>query len=220
MSAPLSVVVVDLGVGNLRSVERSLGLAAERRGLAARVRVSAEPSEVARAGRVVVPGQGAFRDASRALAGGLGEALREALARGVPYLGICLGLQVLLEGSDEAPGEPGLGVFGGRVVRLQPSAEGGERAKVPHMGWNALELGASAPAALAEAASASPWFYFTHSFHAAPSDPSLVVARVTHGGAGPVNAALARGNVLATQFHPEKSQGAGLALLGAFLAGA
>lgn len=219
MSAALAVVVADLGVGNLRSVERSIGLAAAREGLEARVRVSAEPAEIARADRVVVPGQGAFRDASRALAGPLGEALREALGRGVPYLGICLGLQVLLEGSDEAPGEPGLGVFKGHVVRLRPSSAEGERAKVPHMGWNHLELADAAPAALARAAATSPWFYFTHSYHAAPDDPSLVVARASHGGAGLIVAALARGNVLATQFHPEKSQVAGLALLGAFLAG-
>jgi glutamine amidotransferase len=218
VSRPLDVVVVDTGAGNLRSVERSLGLAAAGRRLEARVRVSAEPADLARADRVVVPGQGAFRDASRALAGPLGDAVRAAIDRGVPYFGICLGLQILLEGSDEAPGEPGLGVFAGRVERLRPSPTAeGERAKVPHMGWNHLELADGAPAPLT--ATASRWFYFTHSYHAVPADPSLVVARVSHGGAGTVTAALARGNVLATQFHPEKSQGAGLALLGAFLAG-
>lgn len=217
MSAPLTVVVVDLGVGNLRSVERSLGLAAASRGLDVRVQISAETSAIGCADRVVVPGQGAFRDASRALAGGLGKALGEALGRGVPYLGICLGLQMLLESSDEAPGEPGLGFFAGHVVRLRPSSEGGERAKVPHMGWNRLDLSPEAPSTLAEAAAVSPWFYFTHSFHAVPSDPSLVVARASHGGAGEVCAALAQKNVLATQFHPEKSQAAGLSLLGAFL---
>jgi glutamine amidotransferase len=217
MSAPLAVVVVDLGVGNLRSVERSLGLAAAGRGLDVRVQISAEAAAIGRADRVVVPGQGAFRDASRALAGGLGKALGEALGRGVPYLGICLGLQMLLEGSDEAPGEPGLGFFAGHVVRLLPSSEGGERAKVPHMGWNRLDLSPDPPPTLAEAAAVSPWFYFTHSFHAVPSDPSLIVARASHGGAGDVCAALALKNVLATQFHPEKSQAAGLTLLGAFL---
>lgn len=207
------VVVTDLGMGNLRSVARALERSAAAVSVEVEVVVSADPAAVARADRIVVPGQGAFRDAAHALEGGFGDALRDAIARGVPYLGICLGLQLLFEASDEAPGAKGLGVLAGSVVRL--SAEGG--VKIPHMGWNALELlDASKGTALEALRGREAYVYFVHSYHAAPADRSVVAAVARHG-TNLVTAAVARGNVLATQFHPEKSQREGERLLGAFL---
>lgn len=205
------VVVVDTGLGNLRSVEKALVAAAAERGLGgAQIRRSADPDAVARADRVVFPGQGAFRDCMRALGSGLGDAIGETLRAGRPYLGICLGLQVLFDSSSEAPGEAGLGWFGGHVELL--SAEGG--VKIPHMGWNQLEL---APGGHRLLPKDGEWFYFLHSYHAVPDDASLIAARASYGQ-NAMAAVVARDNVFAVQFHPEKSQRAGLALLGAFLA--
>ncbi len=151
------------------------------------------------------------RPASRAA---MGDALRERIAAGVPFLGICLGLQALFEGSDEAPGAPGLGVFAGRVERLGS----GEGYKIPHMGWNRVTLLDAGKGPLAVFAGEAPYFYFVHSFHAVPADPALLAA-VTEHGPHRVTAAVQRDNVTATQFHPEKSQAAGLRLLAAFLHG-
>jgi glutamine amidotransferase len=207
------VVVVDTGLGNLRSVEKALLAAASERGIASvRVERSADPEVVSRADRLVFPGQGAFRDCVRALETGLGEALRRQLESGTPYFGICLGLQILFQGSDEAPGARGLGLYAGHVARLSP--EGG--VKIPHMGWNQLELSVPPHPLLAAAGGEGEWFYFVHSYHALPLDPSLVVASCTYGQ-NSITAAVARDNVFACQFHPEKSQRAGLALLAAFL---
>ncbi len=208
------VALVDLGLGNLRSVERALQQAAAVARVDATVEVTSRPDDVAAADHVVVPGQGAFRDGGAAVATALGEALRSAVARGAPYLGICLGLQLLFESSDEAPGVRGLGLFGGHNTRLSA----GPGVKVPHMGWNRVTLSADAPAPLVEAVRVSPWFYFVHSFHAAPIDRGLIAAEATHG-ANAVTAAVARDNVLAVQFHPEKSHAAGVALLASFLRG-
>ena len=163
-----------------------------------------------------MPGQGAFRDGSRALVGPLGDAVRTSIARGTPYLGICLGLQLLFDTSDESPGDRGLGVLAGTNARLTAGA-GASRVKIPHMGWNEIALGPAAPAILRAAAATSPWFSFVHSFHALPADRTVVVATCTHGE-NVVTAAIAWKNVLATQFHPEKSQRAGLDLLAGWLA--
>jgi glutamine amidotransferase len=206
-------VVVDIGIGNLRSVEKALDTSARELGKSVTIRRSADPEELLRADRVVMPGQGGFRDCARGLAQrGLDQALLACIQRGTPYLGICLGLQVLFEGSDEAPGEPGLSVLGGRVVRLTA----GDGIKIPHMGWNQLEFTNGGHEYLAAAGGEGTWVYFVHSYGAAPSDPNLLKATV---GFGPncITAAVARDNVFATQFHPEKSQHAGLALLRAFL---
>jgi glutamine amidotransferase len=215
------VVVVDLGMGNLRSVERALERAAADAGLAREVVVTGEPDAIARADRLVVPGQGAFRDAARALDRGLGDAIRRSIARGAPYLGICLGLQVLFDASEEAPGAKGLGVFGGEVVRLGDGAqdpETGAPVKIPHMGWNQLALVGEGRGPLGVFDADPPHVYFVHSYHARPADPSLVAATVAHGPHR-ITAAVQRENVTATQFHPEKSQDPGLALLAAFLGG-
>jgi glutamine amidotransferase len=200
------VSVVDLGLGNLRSVVRAI----ERAGGEATLVSGAD--EVARAERIVVPGQGAFRDFARALAHGVGDALVTALGRGTPYLGICLGMQLLFDESEEAEGERGLGLFRGRVRRFSDALvdpETGERLKVPHMGWNLVR--GSHPFLEPEA-----YFYFVHSYHCAPEDPSIVVGVADYGGE--ICAAVARGNVFACQFHPEKSDEAGRMLLEKFLA--
>ena len=133
------VVLVDLGMGNLRSVERALRHASGESGVAIEVLRSGKPEDVLRADKIVVPGQGAFRDCSVAIAGGMGDALRESISAGKPYLGICLGLQALFDSSDEAPGAKGLGVFPGHVEKLDPGS-GPQAVKIPHMGWNELEM--------------------------------------------------------------------------------
>jgi glutamine amidotransferase len=205
----LSAVVVDIGIGNLRSVARALETAGESR---VEVTRSRDPDVVRRADRVVVPGQGSFGACATPLQGGLGEALGEAVGRGVPYLGICLGLQVLFEGSEESPGTPGLAWFRGTVRKLARTPG----LKIPHMGWNQLDLEHGGHAHLESAGGAGTWFYFVHSYHAVPDDPDLRRAAVSYGP-NTVTAAVARDNVFATQFHPEKSQAAGLALLKSFL---
>lgn len=225
MSAPSRVakeaLVVDLGLGNLRSVERAVHAASE--GLAVHPEISADPDEIGRAKRLIVPGQGAFRDGAAALArdgGAMAQAIAGQIERGTPYLGICLGLQLLLDDSEEAPGARGLGEIAGSVVRIvSPTiTEGGveRKLKVPHMGWNQPRCldtpSGEALRALLAGAGEAPWFYFVHSFHAAPRDPSVVAATAAYGCLE-LTAALVRDNVVATQFHPEKSQQAGLALI-------
>jgi imidazole glycerol-phosphate synthase subunit HisH len=203
------VVVVDSGTGNLRSVEKALAHAG------AEVTVTADADLIARADRVVVPGQGAFADCMAGLSrGGVAEALRAAVARGTPYLGMCLGLQVLFETSEEHGPVAGLGLLRGKVVRFPVDAHdgAGARVKVPHMGWNQV----AAARADAVAGGAGAWFYFVHSYYAVPAEP-VTVLTTSYAGVE-VCAAVRKDNLFATQFHPEKSQAAGLALLGRFLA--
>ena len=206
------VAVVDYGMGNLQSVVQALRAAAPEG--TEIVRTSA-PDVVRAADRLVVPGQGGFRDAAAALAqNGLGESVLEKMRAGSPYLGICLGLQILFDASEEAPGVAGFGWFKGSVDKLV----GGADIKIPHMGWNALELKSGGHALLEAAGGANAYVYFVHSFHAVATEPGVVKATVQHG-ANVVTAAVARDNVMATQFHPEKSQAAGIALLRRFLTG-
>ncbi len=221
------IVIVDYGMGNLRSVQKAL----ERVGGEARVSDRAE--DVARAERLVVPGVGAFGDAMRALGErGLVEPIREFVGRGRPVLGICLGLQIFFEeseetGAAEAAGR-GLALFKGRVVRFgDPSTHSGspragsrgeavvrQGLKVPHMGWNAVEP--VRPSSLfAGMPERGAYFYFAHSYYADPADETVVVGRTEYGIR--FASVVARENVAATQFHPEKSQAAGLALLENFV---
>ena len=194
--------IVDLGLGNLHSVMRAV----ERVG--ATPVLERDPDAIAKADRLLVPGQGGFAVGAASLQGGMGEALREHIAKGRPYFGICLGMQLLFESSEEAPGAAGLGVFEGQVRRLDP----GPGFKVPHMGWNTLR---SRHDLLPEGA----WVYFVHSYHCVPADDRLIAATVDYGSQA-VCAAIARDNCFATQFHPEKSQRRGEALLGRWLEGA
>jgi glutamine amidotransferase len=211
----VNIVIVDVGLGNLRSVERALTRAADDARALASVAITRDPDAIARADKVVVPGQGAFRDCARALSGNgfeLGEAVLESIRRGTPYLGICLGMQVLFASSEEAPGCGGLGIFEGDVARLPDRAPNGETLKIPHIGWNTADTRLGSGALLP----AEPtYFYFVHSYAVRPRDPALVAATTDYGS--PFVSAVAKDNVLAVQFHPEKSQEAGLALLARFV---
>lgn len=205
-ASPRDVVVCDTGMGNVFSVVRAL----EHVG-ASGVVVSADPDVVRRAPRLVFPGQGAFRDCAAALERGLGAAVRESIARGAPYLGICLGLQALFASSEEAAGAAGLAIFEGTVARLRggPDEHGGSL-KIPHMGWNTARPTRPHPVLGPEA-----HYYFVHSYAVRPSDPGLVAATTSYGE--DFVSVVAKDNVLACQFHPEKSQRAGLGLLGRFM---
>lgn len=205
----MRIVVCDAGLGNLANVARAVRHAA---GEGARVEVSSDPEAVRAADLTVFPGQGAFRDCARALSRGLGEALVEHIRRGAPYVGICLGLQVLFEESEEDPGARGLAVVPGRVVRLSPGLDAlGRREPLPHVGWNVAARAPSSTHPAATCFDTPRHYYFVHSYAAAPADATLVSATTTYGA--PFCAAIARDNVVAFQFHPEKSQRAGLDLL-------
>ncbi|KYF82823.1 amidotransferase [Sorangium cellulosum] len=223
-----SIALVDFGMGNLRSVERALLQAAGDAGAPCAVTRTGDPEVIARADKVVVPGQGAFRDCAAALQSGIGEVLREQIRKGTPYLGICLGMQALFDSSEEAEGARGLGVFPGTVKRLTPEPSAAEATaaaggswvgiKIPHMGWNRIAITRDVAGPLGVFAGESPFVYFVHSYHAVPRDPALVAATTEHGQHR-ITAAIERDNVTATQFHPEKSQETGLRLLVRFLDG-
>ena len=199
------IAVLDVCGGNLRSVEKALAA------VGADVVVTADPAVVRYADKLVVPGQGAIGPFAAGLAArGLEAPLRAAIAAGVPYLGICLGMQVLFDESEEGGRVAGLGLIPGRVARLRPADPA---LKVPHMGWNQVHRHADDPL-LAEVPEGAE-LYFVHSYHAVPADPGVIVLSTDHGG--PVCAAVRQGNVFACQFHPEKSQRLGLALLRAFV---
>ena len=240
MSAAPTIAVVDSGSGNLRSVERALAH------VGGAPRLTGDPDAVRRADLVVVPGQGAFADCMAAMRRrGLDEAVREVVRAGRPYLGICLGLQILFEESEEHGPVTGLGLLAGQVVRFR----GADGLKVPHIGWNQVRApsperdGAAPPGGAperdgaAELEGAAPrqarprrprdpllagvpdgaHFYFIHSYCARPADPDLVALTCDYGGE--FCAAVRRDNLFACQFHPEKSQAVGLHLLASFVRG-
>lgn len=194
--------VVDYGSGNLRSVSKAFEVAGGSCCLVS------SPSGVSGLDALVVPGVGSFGDCARNLAStGLWEPIREWIRLGRPYLGICLGYQLLFQSSEESPGVAGLGIFEGTVKRFA-----GDGLKVPHMGWNTL-LGPSGD--LFRGIPENTAFYFVHSFYPAPMDDSLVSSRCEY--AGKFASSISVGAVHATQFHPEKSQTAGISLLKNFL---
>ena len=205
MAAPLTA-VVDYGAGNLKSVAKALA----RSGL--EVEVTGDPVAVGRADGVVLPGVGAFADAMSSLRSkGLDRAIRDSIAAGRPYLGICVGLQVLFEESDEHGVTPGLALLPGRVERFAQDA-GSDPLRVPHIGWNEVAFSGSHP--MLERLPDRETYYFVHSYRAIPRDAGGVVGRAEYGGA--FAAAVASESIFAVQFHPEKSQRAGKHLLDAY----
>ena len=205
--------LVDLDCGNLHSAEKAVQRMT-REGGAGEVRVTNDPEVVARADRVVMPGDGAFPACRTALDAidGLSEALETAvLRRGVPYLGICVGMQLLATRGREYDLTPGLDWIGGEVDRIVPDDPA---LKVPHMGWNDLVITADHP--VLSGIATGDHAYFVHSWAMTVADPGHRLAHVDHGG--PVTAIVGRDNIVGTQFHPEKSQLTGLRLIANFLA--
>jgi glutamine amidotransferase len=201
------IAVIDYGMGNLRSVAKAL----EHVAPAAKVIVTSEPAEAARADRVVFPGQGAMPDCMRELeSSGLRDAVLQA-AQSKPFLGICLGLQMLFDVSEEGDVK-GLGVLAGRVKRFPVKEMAAARLKVPHMGWN--EVAQAGPHALWEGIADNSRFYFVHSYYVEPIEFGLVAGRTQYPAA--FTSSVASDNIFAVQFHPEKSHTAGLRLLANF----
>lgn len=200
------IAVLDYGIGNLRSAEKALQL------LGADARLVSDPAAVSGAAGVVLPGVGAFGACARALGqSGLDEVARRAVAEEVPFLGVCVGFQLLFEGSEEDPGTPGLGLVQGTVRRL------GSGVKLPQMQWNRTDPVPGSHSGMFASFAEAPWFYFVHSYAPVPAPlaEDVVVATCDYGGR--VVAAIERGSCWGTQFHPEKSGRAGLRLLKAFV---
>lgn len=196
------IAIVDYGMGNLRSVSKAF----QSQGFT--VNVTRDPSDIQDASGLVLPGVGAFGDCVRNLGEyGLTAPIREFIGSGRPFLGICLGLQVLFEESEESPGAEGLGILKGKVVKFPDFRE--ERLKVPHMGWNRIDIRKNAP--VLEGVPDGSWFYFVHSYYPVPEDESVIAIMSEYGIE--FTAAVERGNIFACQFHPEKSSAYGLRLL-------
>jgi len=198
------IVIVDYGMGNLRSVSKAL------EHLGGKVQVSSSSKDISKADKLILPGVGAFGDACKELKRlALFDPIKEFIAAKKPFLGVCLGLQLLFESSEESPGETGLGVFKGAVQLFRS-----KNVKIPHMGWNDTRI-VKEHALLKNVPSGS-FFYFVHSYYAKPVDPALILA-ATQYGEEEFPAILGTATALATQFHPEKSQEAGLAILKNFV---
>ena len=198
----MKIAIIDYGMGNLHSAAKAL----EKVG--AQVKVTSDPELVRQADKVILPGVGAFGDCMKNLnERELAPVIHEVIAAGKPFLGICVGLQLLFEGSEEDPGVAGLGIFKGMVRKI--AAPG---LKIPHMGWNNLEYRTSS--SLFQGLPPAAYVYFVHSYHAVPTDESCITAVTDYGGQ--VTAAVGRGLVQAVQFHPEKSSAVGLKILANF----
>lgn len=198
------IAVIDYGVGNLFSVEKALLQFSDD------VKVTNKESEIMAADKLVLPGVGDFGECMKNLeATGLIPAIMEKVKSGTPMLGICIGLQILFEGSEESPGAKGLGLFNGMVRKIvAPDL------KVPHMGWNSIDY-KQAKHKLFDGLGEHPYFYFVHSYHAVPEDSTIITATTEYGSE--LTAAVAKDNVMATQFHPEKSGDVGLKILENFI---
>jgi len=194
--------IIDYGAGNLRSVQKAL------QHLGAKAEISSTPADLFRANKVILPGVGAFGKAVEAIDRlGLRESIVQIIHSGTPFMGICLGLQLLLERSEESPEAVGLGVLPGSVLRFATNL------KVPHLGWNSVHF--CRASALWQALSDGSQFYFAHSYYALPDDASVIVGVTEYGNTVPV--AFQHNNLFAVQFHPEKSQTVGLQLLKNFI---
>ncbi|MBQ3378614.1 MAG: imidazole glycerol phosphate synthase subunit HisH [Clostridia bacterium] len=194
------IAIIDYGAGNLKSVQKAfsyLGFESE---------ITSDPEKILSASHVILPGVGSFGEAMNKLnAAGLPPVIHKAIDAGVPFLGICLGLQLLFEESEESPGAKGLGVFRGRVVKIPPKAG----FKIPHMGWNSIKINDACP--LFSGLSGEPYVYFVHSYYPDAEDDGVVCARTEYTDTLKVGAW--RKNVFAVQFHPEKSSDVGLMML-------
>ncbi len=198
------IVVIDYGVGNLFSVEKALLQFSQD------VVVTGKKELIEAADKLVLPGVGDFGECMSNLeATGLIPTIKECIAKGTPLLGICIGEQILFEGSEESPGAKGLGIFKGMVRKIQAPG-----LKVPHMGWNSVDFSEPRHPLFANLGE-HPYFYFVHSYHCVPEDSSIITATTEYGER--LTAAVARGNVMATQFHPEKSGDVGLQVLKNFI---
>ena len=198
------IAIIDYDAGNIRSVEKALKF------LGQDVKITRDPEEILSAEKVILPGVGAFGDAMRKLKEyGLDQVIRKTAGKGTPFLGICLGLQLLFERSDEAPGVEGLGILKGEILRL-PEKEGH---KIPHMGWNSLELIHNGR--LFQDLPEDPYVYFVHSYYLKAADETIVKARTEYTTV--IDASVEQGNVFACQFHPEKSSETGLKILKNFV---
>ena len=198
------IAIIDYDAGNIRSVEKALKF------LGQDVKITRDPEEILSAEKVILPGVGAFGDAMGKLKEyGLDQVIRKTAGKGTPFLGICLGLQLLFERSDEAPGVEGLGILKGEILRL-PEKEG---YKIPHMGWNSLELVHNGR--LFRDLPEDSYVYFVHSYYLKAADETIVKARTEYTTA--IDASVEQGNVFACQFHPEKSSETGLKILKNFV---
>ena len=196
--------IIDYGAGNLRSVQKAC------EALGAQAHITSDPTEILSADRVILPGVGAFGDCMNSLtAHNLVDTIHQAIGQNKPFLGICLGMQMLFSSSEESPDAKGLDIVHGKIVRI-PDAEG---IKIPQMGWNSLQFTKESP--LFYGLSDNPFVYFVHSYYMQPEDTSIIAATCEYGTTLPI--ALTQGNIFATQFHPEKSGDVGLAILKNFI---
>ncbi|MBV6658562.1 MAG: imidazole glycerol phosphate synthase subunit HisH [Devosiaceae bacterium] len=211
-----TVAIIDYGSGNLRSASKAFERVVAENGLSTRIDVTDDPETVRRADRVVLPGVGAFADCRTGLEAvpGMWDTLFEAVTeRAVPFLGICVGMQLMATRGLEHAETPGFDWIGGDVDAIRPTDPS---LKIPHMGWNVLDAVAQHPILDGiETGEQGLHAYFVHSFHLDVADPVTLIARTDYGG--PVTAIVGRDNMVGTQFHPEKSQALGLALIGNFL---
>ena len=198
------IALIDYDAGNMRSVEKALDFLGEK------PVVTRKREEILGADRIILPGVGSFGDVMHNLeAFGLTEVIKEAVEKKIPLLGICLGMQVLFEKSEESPGVKGLGILEGEIVRF-PKTEG---LKIPHMGWNSLSC--SKDGRLFEGLEENPYVYFVHSYYLKAKDPKIVKATAEYGVT--IHASVEKGSVFGCQFHPEKSGGTGLHILKNFI---
>ena len=199
------IAIIDYDAGNIKSVEKALLAMGETPVL------TRDPEVILHADHIILPGVGSFGDAMENLTKfGLVEVIHEAIDRKIPFLGICLGLQLLFESSEETPGVAGLGILKGKIVRI-PEGPG---LKIPHMGWNSLTVREGA--SLFKGLEKEPYVYFVHSYYLQAEDLDIVAATTQYGVT--IHASVEKGNVFACQFHPEKSSKTGLAILKNFLA--